>query len=111
VTDLNWRVAGVGDFNGDGKSDILWHNSATGQNVTWIMTGATISGGGPIDSVPDLNWSIVGVGDFDGDGKSDILWRNNATGENSIWFMSGGSTIASRPLLATVTDLNWSIIP
>jgi hypothetical protein len=22
-----WQVAGIGDFNGDGKSDILWVNA------------------------------------------------------------------------------------
>ncbi|MBF0338958.1 MAG: FG-GAP repeat protein [Nitrospirae bacterium] len=31
MEDLNWRIEGVGDFNGDGKSDILWQNSRTGQ--------------------------------------------------------------------------------
>src|SRR6266699_2224788 len=33
----------VRDFNGDGKSDILWRNSTTGANVIWLMKGATIS--------------------------------------------------------------------
>src|SRR5207249_781877 len=28
------------DFNGDGKSDILWRNSTTGANVIWLMNGA-----------------------------------------------------------------------
>ena len=28
-------VAGVGDFNGDGKSDILWRNTSTGVNAIW----------------------------------------------------------------------------
>src|SRR2546428_2893542 len=28
VTDLNWQVQAVGDYNADGKADILWRNSA-----------------------------------------------------------------------------------
>ena len=29
------------DFNGDGKADILWQNSSTGQRLIWIMNGTT----------------------------------------------------------------------
>ena len=31
------------DFNGDGKTDILWRNKSTGQNVVWLMNGTTYS--------------------------------------------------------------------
>jgi len=27
------------DFNGDGKSDILWRNQTTGQVYVWLMNG------------------------------------------------------------------------
>jgi len=29
------------DFNGDGKADILWQNSVTGERSIWIMNGTT----------------------------------------------------------------------
>ena len=96
------------DFNGDGRSDILWRNSTTGENVIWLMNGATISSSVTFATVADLNWSIAGVGDFNGDGKADILWRNRATGENVIWLMNGAA-IASAAMFATVADPNWSI--
>jgi hypothetical protein len=35
-----WKVAGVGDFNGDGRSDILWRND-DGTVAEWQMNGAT----------------------------------------------------------------------
>ena len=35
LADQNWKVAGTGDFNGDGKSDIFWRNSSTGENAIW----------------------------------------------------------------------------
>jgi chitodextrinase len=101
------RIIGS-DFNGDGKSDILWRNSTTGQNAIWLMNGATLSSGAPIPTVTDLNWSIAGVGDFDGNGKSDILWRNSATGQDAIWLMNGTTLSVSGPL-PTEGDLNWSI--
>jgi hypothetical protein len=27
----DWVIRGVGDFNNDGKADILWQNSTTGE--------------------------------------------------------------------------------
>jgi hypothetical protein len=32
VADLNWEVVGAGDFDGDGRADLLWRNGATGEN-------------------------------------------------------------------------------
>ena len=31
-----WHVEDTGDFNGDGKSDILWQND-NGQAAIWLM--------------------------------------------------------------------------
>jgi hypothetical protein len=36
----SWQVKGSGDFNGDGKSDILWQGS-DGTPAIWLMDGAT----------------------------------------------------------------------
>ena len=30
---------GAADFDSDGKPDIVWRNSTTGQNVVWYMDG------------------------------------------------------------------------
>jgi hypothetical protein len=36
----DWHIAGTGDFNGDGKTDILWRND-NGNVGTWHLDGAT----------------------------------------------------------------------
>ena len=33
-------MAGTGDYNGDGKVDILWRNGQTGEVDFWFMVGS-----------------------------------------------------------------------
>jgi hypothetical protein len=90
-------------FNKDGKVDILWRNTSTGEVTAWLMNGVTLTGGAVIGIVADQNWKAVGTGDFNKDGKVDILWRNSATGENSVWYLNG-TTLTSGATLLPVTD-------
>ena len=100
---------GGGDFNGDGKPDILWRNQATGDDLVWLMNGTTLAGGAVLTPVTDTTWTIAGTADFNADGKTDILWRNTANGANLVWFMNG-TTLASGAVLTAVSDLNWRIV-
>ncbi|WP_295529995.1 VCBS repeat-containing protein [Novosphingobium sp. Chol11] len=65
------------DFNGDGRSDILWRNT-NGQLSNWLggTNGALTDNGGVVKQLVPVSWKIQGTADFNGDGRSDILWRN-----------------------------------
>jgi hypothetical protein len=82
---IDWKVAGVADFDGDGKADIFWRN-INGANAIWLMNGPVVK---QVVNVPGLgnDWSVAGIADFNRNGKPDILWRNVA-GYNGIWFMN-----------------------
>ena len=41
----SWHIKGTGDFNGDGKSDILWQND-DGTPAIWLMDGMNVISGG-----------------------------------------------------------------
>ena len=113
VSDTNWKIVGIGDFNSDGHPDILWQHQTTGSLSVWLMNGTSLASLATVTPgvVSDTNWKIVGVADFNGDGQPDILWQHQTTGSLSAWLMNGTS-LAS---LATVTpgvvsDTNWKIV-
>jgi hypothetical protein len=84
-----WKIVGTGDFNNDGKTEILWRNTKTGENLVWFMDGSTYKSQTALKSETDLSWKIVGTGDFNGDGRTDILWRHATTKQTLIWLMDG----------------------
>ncbi len=59
---LKMANAVEGDFDGDGKLDLLWRNTSSGDNVVWYMDGATFIGWDCLPAVGDPDWTIVGTG-------------------------------------------------
>ncbi|MCP1831714.1 hypothetical protein J2R76_000141 [Bradyrhizobium sp. USDA 4532] len=86
----DWHITGAGDFDGDGKDDIVWR-SDSGNVQTWTMNNNQLTGANNLTtSMPD-NWHLVGSGDFDGDGKSDLVWRDANSGATQLWEMNGNT--------------------
>lgn len=56
LTDQNWQMRGATDFNGDGKSDVLWQNVTTGENATWYMDGTNVLGGSFSSGIANNSW-------------------------------------------------------
>jgi VCBS repeat-containing protein len=43
-TGNTWDVVDTGDYNRDGKTDVIWRNHATGHNIVWLMDGTRTIG-------------------------------------------------------------------
>jgi hypothetical protein len=99
----NVAAAVAQDFNGDGRSDLLWHN-VPGENALW--RSANDLARLPVSSASDANWIIVGTGDFDHDGAADVLWRNQKTGGNVYWRGANSARFVS---MTAVTNLDWKV--
>lgn len=57
--DLGWKFQRIGDYNGDGRADILWRNSTSGSMVVWLMNGPSRTGGS-VGTRSDANWQVQG---------------------------------------------------
>jgi hypothetical protein len=83
-----FSVAGTGDFNNDGISDILLENSGGGL-IDWLMSNGHYVTWNPVGNLAGSGYSVIGTGDFNGDGSSDILLQN-ASGNLIDWMMHDG---------------------
>ncbi len=55
--DTSWQVVSTGDYDGDGKGDILWRNT-DGSGAIWQMNGTSPKSQVSIGTV-DTTWTIV----------------------------------------------------
>jgi hypothetical protein len=105
----NWSIVGTGDFNGDGRSDILWRDTS-GNVAIWEMNGTTIlnQASSFVANVAG-NWSVFGNGDYNADGMSDILWRDTS-GNVAIWEMNGTAVLNAATSFVANVPGDWSIV-
>ena len=94
-TDAITPRAAVGDFDGDGRSDIALFNKVTGEVREWRMNGFVVNDVS-VGIQANLNARIVGTGDYDGNGVSDLLWQDQTTFAVSLW-MNGTTTGPALP--------------
>jgi len=114
-----FRLVGVTDFDGNGKSDLAFQNLSQGEF-------GDVRGWYDFNALSDRLfrqvkqvWDVQAVGDLDGDGRGDLVWRyvvanSPDTGVSYIWFTNptGTPTVRKRggaPLtwkLLGAADLN-----
>jgi len=86
------HLIGSGDFNGDGRADLLWQ---TADGLVTDLFGQP--SGGFVDNSANVaintgtDWHAIDTGDFNGDGMSDILWQN-ANGTVREWLGQSDGT-------------------
>jgi hypothetical protein len=77
------HIAGIADFDNDGRNDLLYFDSLTG--AMWVATKGGVSG--KLVTIPSAppGWDVAAVGQFDGYGSADVLMRNMSTGNDALW--------------------------
>ena len=91
----------LGDFNGDGSTDIIWNSSdtygrSTGTRDLWLSRGNGLATGSQNVAGSNGAWtnSAFLTGDFDGDGAIDLFIDTQdtvgrSTGQRAIWLARG----------------------
>ena len=110
---LGVQAAVAGDFNGDGKLDIV---SVAGG--AWEIDVALGNGDGTFQA-PIVNTYSFGsnnapyalaVGDFNGDGKLDLaVWGNTSAGNEAVWVFlgNGNGTFSYSNIYVAPNSNNW----
>jgi len=96
-----------GDFNADGKTDLVWQNTGSASRIM-LLNGAALLSEVTLPANSDARWLISGVGDFDHNGSCDLVWRNTGTFETTVWLMNGTAYASSSPLPG-VSSSAWRI--
>ncbi|MBC8116989.1 MAG: VCBS repeat-containing protein, partial [Candidatus Saccharimonas sp.] len=106
----------VGDFNGDGKADLVTAN--VGSHTVSVRLGNGLGGFGAVSHIAvgasSRNPWFVTLGDFNGDGKADLATANFTSDDVSVLLGNGigGFGVATRfavgvqPISVAVGDFN-----
>jgi glycosyltransferase TcdB-like subunit of Tc toxin/VCBS repeat protein len=94
----------LGDFNGDGKTDVLQTDSGTDPAIMYLSTGNSLatawqSADKTVDGI-DISQYAIYTGDFNGDGKADLLLIADGVQFGST-FHTGGAGSSNYVLLST----------
>jgi hypothetical protein len=106
---LDWQVAGFGDFNHDGTTDMMLYNNSSGSTAVFevydISNHQVISANslGAVGS----NWQVAGFGDFNSDGTTDMMLRNSSNGAFEVYDINN-NMITSASVIGQVRN-DWQV--
>jgi hypothetical protein len=99
-----------GDWNKDGKPDLVVRNLDTGANQVWRMNGTSVVSKTNLETVGTggCNWNIGATADFDFDGDQDLVWHGPQCNGTSLWRMNG--FVHAGDVALPSVDPNWTLI-
>ncbi|MFH1728649.1 MAG: FG-GAP-like repeat-containing protein [Pseudomonadota bacterium] len=112
---VDYTLQGIGDFNGDGRCDVLFIEEASNKFYGWLNMSDSYVYQKDVNPAISAYHELSGLADFTGDGKTDLITRqlgNKFTisyGEVHIWMMSGCS-ITGKLHLGTEDAYEWELV-
>ena len=108
TADLAWQVTGIGDFDGDGRDDVLLRHE-DGRWYFYPLNGRAVRpGSGEGHLISDTTRTVAGIGDMNGDGRADILVRRDDGGWH-YYPMNGRNRIVGEGPVGLAADAAWTL--
>ena len=106
-----WRVVGAGDFNADGKTDLVLQNSADdGGLAVWYLDGIGRTANAVFNPPnPGSGWRVASTLDRNGDGKPDLLFQHTNL-DLAVWFMDGTKLNSAVFLTPRNSGGTWKVV-
>jgi len=93
----DWDIKATGDFNGDGKADLVaqhqtedWYGILELNANQQIVASQSVAGW--------AGWDIIGTSDQNEDGQTDLLIKHQTEGWQGAWLMNGNQITGSQGL-------------
>jgi len=93
-----WEIQGCGDFDGNGKDEILFAYCGSFYTTDIDQNFVSLGGWG-------ADWTVKAIGDFSGDGKDDLILQN---GNMVVKFENGLAENWSS--LGAIDSSDWAIV-
>jgi hypothetical protein len=106
-----WTVIVPMNLNGDGYTDLLWYNTATGLAVYSVAVPGGVYSQSPVASVnAATGWTAIIPMNINGDSLSDLLSYNVTTGQ--VVYSTTTNSSGSQQIVLTGSAPSWtSIVP
>ncbi|MEU2639590.1 FG-GAP-like repeat-containing protein [Micromonospora fulviviridis] len=98
----------VGDFNADGKTDLIARRPADA--TLWLMPGNGAGGDSTAVKIGDGGWNayqdLFSPGDFTGDGKPDVI---GSKPDGTLWRWNNATTLSNPTQIGTTSWQNYDL--
>jgi hypothetical protein len=102
---LQWVLAGALDLNGDGVTDLVFQNTATGAVQYWTMNGLTKTGEGSISNVASSPGILAAAGNFGPTAQPLLIFQSGTDWSLSYVGISGFAAGTPSPFTPTSNPL------
>jgi hypothetical protein len=86
-----WRVGGSGDFDGNGRDDVMLFSRVRGESEIVSLAGGAVDGRRRLPGHVGA-FSVAATADLDGDGTDEVVWRDQIRQELLVWEVDGAES-------------------